>query len=116
MKFVSSTILFEIYRSCRESKNLLNKLVEIDLGSRRGLILEQGFNAAYDLVGAMHLVDDVLKPAAGFIEIGRFMLQPVQTGAAEGGDCTQRLSDFVSDRGGELASGDNAIHMGELSP
>ena len=55
MKSVSSTILFEFYRSCRENQNLLNKLVEIDLGSRRGLILEQGCNALYDLVGAMHL-------------------------------------------------------------
>jgi len=87
--------LVRIYRSLLNRQNLLNKLVEVNIPSRGGFLFEQGGNALDNVIDAVHLLDHVVQVATDLVKIRRFMLEPVDAGVAECGDCSQWLPDFV---------------------
>src|SRR4029077_5148390 len=68
-------------------------------------------DALDEIAGPMPLLDDFLDCNTSLAEIGLVSLDPIETGAAEGGDCRERLADLVSDRGGQFACRGKPVHL-----
>ena len=74
----------------------------------------EGTDAGDNVAGSLAGLNDTIERLPHLLEIRRPSLQPAQSGLGVGDRCGDRLFDFMSDRGCELAHGGDAVRVRQL--
>src|SRR5271163_3842733 len=95
--------------------DLVDELIDIELCSFERSFLGEPAGAGNHVARAPRAADHLFDRASRLIESRRLKVEPSQARVAIGDDASERLVDFVRDRGRQLPQGRQPRGVGELS-
>src|SRR5215471_297961 len=94
-----------------EYEDLAERIVDIQAGSPRGHLLDEGANPADHLAGPSSTADDSIERLPYLVQIRWLGVKPAQSSLGAVDRADERLIDLVGDRSGQLPHGGNPICM-----